>query len=60
MTVKIEGMEMPKNCLECRFAYIAHITFSGDILLMCPYLGRGVYSKEKERESSCPLQEVKE
>lgn len=56
MTVKIE-MDMPKSCLECRFAYVYHTTFSGDIL-MCPYLGRGVSSKE--RESSCPLQEVKE
>lgn len=50
-------MEMPKSCLECRFAYVAHTTFSGDIL-MCPYLGRGVSSKE--RDSGCPLQEVKE
>lgn len=57
MSVKIVGMEMPKSCLDCRFVYVAHTTFSGDIL-MCPYLGRGVSSKE--RESSCPLQEVKE
>lgn len=50
------GMEMPKNCTECRFCI-----FQMDLALYCSAINKcfpAIY--DKERNPDCPLQEVKE
>ena len=62
MTVKIEGMEMPKCCSECRFYEFSNMTCIA--LPIYDHLGYRVSSQSIENEDIlfrlCPLQEVKE
>lgn len=66
MTVKIEGMEMPKSCLECRFKkwyrwsngftdYSCYIT-NKTVNTYC----NNAKTPQNKRHPKCPLQEVKE
>ncbi len=58
MSVKIAGMEMPKNCNECILC-TADSYFDVDSYTFydCPFIGT---VNPNERNKDCPLQEVKE
>lgn len=65
MTVKIEGMEMPKSCLDCKLcAYIESESYNADYYICQPrqkFLGDVETNKLAHlRDNGCPLQEVKE
>lgn len=52
MSVKIEGMEMPKSCLDCKLPSNMECYLKDGAIL------RGFANKS--RHEQCPLQEVKE
>lgn len=65
MTVKIEGMEMPKSCIECKLcAYIESESVNEDYYICQPrqkFLGDvELNDLSHKRDAGCPLQEVKE
>ena len=54
--VMIDGMEMPKNCAECRFC----IYINSGTSLHCEAKQKEIPFKIDARSIECPLQEVKE
>lgn len=66
MSVKIKGMEMPKNCNECRFGVEEYGTVhSSRITCRLTEISFPKFPADEEgycecRHRTCPLQEVKE
>lgn len=64
MTVKIVGMEMPKSCWSCKFSQIDVLRNTSMCLLQAitnrePWDPPSIIDKG-EKDTKCPLQEVKE
>lgn len=54
--IMIEGMEMPKSCLDCRFCI-----FQMDLAIYCSAINKCVLEiYDNERHPNCPLKEVNE